>query len=167
MWPWRRRVEVLLASSAGDDATAALAMILRYHRRPATLDEVRRAIHGDRTGAPTAQQVVEAAERFRLRGRGLKLGDPRLLARIPMPSIVHLVLEPGPFPRPLENLDGYFGVLVLASPRRVRWIDPYDGETEDDLAGFLAIASGVFLVFDELPVLPRAWLHRAHRDGGN
>jgi ABC-type bacteriocin/lantibiotic exporter with double-glycine peptidase domain len=158
MWPWRRRVEVVLVSSAGDDATAALAMILRYHRKPVTLDEVRQAIHGDRTGAPHAGLVIEAAERFRLRGRGLGLNDPRQLARIPTPSIVHLVSDRGPFPRPLENLAGYFAVLVSTSPRRVRWIDPYDGEIEDDLAGFLAIASGVVLVFQEFDPLPRAWL---------
>jgi ABC-type bacteriocin/lantibiotic exporter with double-glycine peptidase domain len=164
MWPWRRRVQVVLNSSAGDDATAALAMILRYHRKPATLDEVRQAIYGDRTGVH-AGHVIEAAERFRLRGRGLALDDPRQLAYIPTPSIVHLGAEPGPFPRPLENLEGHFGVMVSILPRRVRWIDPYIGELEDDLAGFLAIASGVFLVFDEVDPLPRAWLHGAHRDG--
>jgi ATP-binding cassette subfamily B protein len=166
MWPWRRRIEVVLASSAGDDATAALTMILRYHRNPATFVEVRRAIYGDRTGA-NAGHVVEAAERFRLRGRGLAVDDPRQLAHLPMPSIVHLVSEPGPFPRPLENLEGYFGVLVSISPHRVRWIDPYIGEREGDRARFIAIASGVFLVFEPLPPLPRAWLHRAHHDGEN
>ena len=46
-------------------------MILRYHRKPVTFDEVRKAIYKDRTGVPNASDVVEAAERFRLRMRGL------------------------------------------------------------------------------------------------
>jgi ABC-type bacteriocin/lantibiotic exporter with double-glycine peptidase domain len=165
MWPWRRRLEVVTVSSAGDDATAALTMILRYHREPVTLDEVRRAIHGDRTGVPHAGHVIGAAERFHLHGRGLAVDDPRQLVHIPTPSIVHLASELGPFPWPLENLDGFFGVLVSISPRRARWIDPYIGEREGDLARFIAVASGVFLVFDHVPTLPRARLHGTRRDG--
>ena len=158
MWPWRRRVEVVLAARAQDNAAAALTMILRYHRRAVTIDEVRQAIDGDRTGAPHAGHVVDAAARFRLRGRGLALDDPQQLAQIPTPSIVHLMNDRGRFPRPFENLDGYFGVVVSRSPQQVRWIDPYDGENEDAPAGFFAIASGVFLVFDEVAPLPRARL---------
>jgi len=46
-------------------------MILRYHRKPVTFDEVRKAIYKDRTGVPNASDVVEAAERFLLHMRGL------------------------------------------------------------------------------------------------
>jgi hypothetical protein len=39
MWPWwKKRVEIVLASTAGDDATAALTMILRYHRRSVSIE---------------------------------------------------------------------------------------------------------------------------------
>src|ERR1700759_202438 len=103
MWPWRRRVEVVLASSAGDDATAALTMILRYHRKPATFDEGRQAIYEDRTGVPNAAQVVNAAERCHLRGRGL-FGEARMLpATIPTPNIAHMMPDRGQFPRPLDK----------------------------------------------------------------
>jgi ABC-type bacteriocin/lantibiotic exporter with double-glycine peptidase domain len=62
-------------------------MLLRYHRRPVTFDEVRQAIYKDRTGVPNAAHVVEAAERFRLHVRGLAVEDPMLLESIPTPNI--------------------------------------------------------------------------------
>jgi ABC-type bacteriocin/lantibiotic exporter with double-glycine peptidase domain len=165
MWPWRRRVEVVLASTAGDDTTAALTMILRYHRRSVAFDEVRQAIYEDRTGAPNANHVVAAAEHFRLQVRGLAIDHPTLLARIPTPSIAHVMRDPGPFPRRLdEGLDGYFAVVVSISPRRVRWIDPYLGEHDHEHAVFLDYASGVFLVFDDGHALPRARLRSAASD---
>src|SRR5215475_6642238 len=98
MWPWRRRIEVVLASRAGDDATAALTMILRHHRRSVTLDDVRQAIYGGRTGAPNANQVVAAAESFRLHVRGLAVEDPRQLVHVPTPNIAHVMRDRGPFP---------------------------------------------------------------------
>jgi ABC-type bacteriocin/lantibiotic exporter with double-glycine peptidase domain len=166
MWPWSRRVEVVLASSAGDDATAALTMILRYHRKAVTFDEVRQAIYGDGTGVPDAGHVVKAAERFRLRARGLALEDPRQLASIPTPNIAHMMPNLGPFPRARdEPLDGYFAVVASTSTRRVRWIDPNVGQIDDRPAEFLEFASGVFLVFDEASALPRAQLRPIATDG--
>ena len=159
MWPWRRRVEVVLALIAGDDATATLAMILRYHRRSVTLDEVRQAIHGDRTGALNANHVVAAAEQFRLQARGLAADHPTQLGQIPTPSIAHMMQGPGPFPRRRDqDRDGYFAVVVSISPRRIRWIDPYSGQRDHEHAVFLEYASGVFLVFDDAQALPRARL---------
>jgi ABC-type bacteriocin/lantibiotic exporter with double-glycine peptidase domain len=149
MWPWRRRVEVVLASSAGDDATAALTMILRYHRRPGTFDEVRRAIYEDRTDA-SAAHVVKAAERFHLRGRGYGLEDSALLARIPTPCIAHMKPDRGPVPRASDAaVYGYFAVVAAISSHRVRWIDPYVGQIDNAPVEFFTLASGTFLVFDK------------------
>lgn len=165
MWPWRRRVEVVLASSAGDDTTAALTMILRYHRRSVTFDEVRQAIYDDRTGPPNGNHVVAAAEHFRLQVRGLGIDRPTLLARIPTPNIAHVMRDPGPFPRRLDGgLDGSFVVVVSTSPRRIRWIDPYTGQRDREHAAFLEYASGVFLVFEDARALPRAKLRSAASD---
>lgn len=149
-------------SSSGDDATAALTMILRYHRRTVTVDEVRKAIHDGRTGVPHAGHVIAAAERFRLRGRGLVIDHPGWLARIPTPNIAHMMSDRGQFPRSLDNgLDGYFAVTVSTSPRRIRWIDPYVGQIDDEPAAFVEFASGVFLVFEDAQALPRAKLRSA------
>jgi ABC-type bacteriocin/lantibiotic exporter with double-glycine peptidase domain len=165
MWPWRRRVEVVLTSSAGDSTTAALTMILRYHRRSVTLDEVRQAIHGDRTGAANANQVVAAAEHFRLHVRGLGIDHPTLLTQIPTPNIAHMMMDPGPFPRRLDQgLEGTFVVVVSISPRRIRWIDPDMGQRDREHAVFLEYASGVFLVFDDAHTLPRARLRSVASD---
>jgi ABC-type bacteriocin/lantibiotic exporter with double-glycine peptidase domain len=165
MWPWRRRVEVVLASSAEDGTTAALTMILRYHRRSVTLDEVRQAIYGDRTGAPDANQVVAAAEHFRLHVRGLGIDHPTQVARIPTPNIAHMMPDRGPFPRALDkSLDGYFVVVVSTSPRRIRWIDPSMGQRDREHAVFVERASGVFLVFDDAHALPRARLRPVASD---
>jgi ABC-type bacteriocin/lantibiotic exporter with double-glycine peptidase domain len=150
MWPWRRRVETVLASTAGDDATAALTMILRYYRRPVSIDDVRQAIYQDHTGVLDAQQVVTAAERFRMRARGIFMEDATLLARIPTPNIAHVMPDRGEFPRHLDaGLDGYFVVVASTSLRHVRWIDPYIGQLDDQPTEFLALASGVFLLFHE------------------
>src|SRR5262249_40019863 len=148
-----------LDSSAGDDATAALTMILRYHRRRVSFDDVRWAIFEDRTGAPSAADVIAAAEHFRLHGRGLMLEDPTLLGRIPTPNIAHLMGDGGPFPRRLnEGLAGYLAVVVATSAHHVRWIAPHVGQIDDPRAAFLEFASGVFLVFDEAPAPPHAKL---------
>ena len=148
MWPWRRRVDVVLASSAGDDTIAALTMILRYHRKSVTFDEVRRAIYEDRTGLPTALDVVHAAERFQLRGRGLAVEEPMQLAHIATPTIAHMMPDRGEFPRPRDKgLDGYFVVVASISPRRIRWIDPYIGQIAGDHTKFLELTSGIFLEF--------------------
>jgi len=195
MWPWRRRVEVVLASSAGDDATAALTMILRYHRKPVTLDEVRQAIHKDRKPldveaairmlsqdrsvtleevlratrkdrVPHAGTVVEAADRFDLHARGLAVDDPMVLKSIPTPNIAHMMRVRGQYPRPLEGgLDGYFAVVVSISQHNVHWINPYVGQLDDEPDAFCEFASGIFLVFDEAAPLPRARLRPVASDG--
>jgi ABC-type bacteriocin/lantibiotic exporter with double-glycine peptidase domain len=132
-------------------------MILRYHRKPVTFGDVRQAIYEHRVETPTALHVVAAAEHFRLRGRGLGIDDPRQLVHLSTPSIAHMLVERGPFPRARHHgLDGFFAVVVAVTPHRVRWIDPYAGEIDEDRLEFLAHASGVFLVFDAAQPLPRA-----------
>lgn len=160
-WPWRRRIEVVAVADAGDDATAALTMILRYHGRSVTTSEVREAIYGERTEPPNALDVVRAAEAYRLQGRGVKLDHPSLLLRLSTPNIAHMSWASGAFPRSADDgYDGYFAVVESVTDRRVRWIHPYQGERFDvDHASFAEIATGIFLEFGEAMALPRAGLH--------
>src|SRR5690349_3515807 len=67
---------------------AALAMVLGFHGRQVSLEQVRDACGAGRDGV-TARQIVEAGELFHLRGRGVKLdaGDLELL--IPGATILH------------------------------------------------------------------------------
>jgi hypothetical protein len=141
-------------------------MLLRYHRRPVTFDEVRQAIYEDRTGVPNAGDVVKAAERFRLRVLGLAAEDPMLLESIPTPNIALMMRDRGQFPRSLDGgINGYFAVVVSISQHSVRWINPYVGEIDEEPDAFCELASGIFLVFDEAHPLPRARLRPIASDG--
>ena len=159
MWRWTRRLDVVLASDAGDDSIAALATIVRFHYRSATLEQVQQAVHSV-GGEANAVQLVHAAEHFSLRTRGLELTHSSLIAKIPTPCIAHMARVRGDIPRRWQNIDGYFAAVGSISTlfRRVAWIDPYSGRTKASLSEFLHYASGIFLVFDRAQKLPRARL---------
>jgi ABC-type bacteriocin/lantibiotic exporter with double-glycine peptidase domain len=163
MWRWTRRLDVVLASEAGDNLIAALATIVRFHNRSVTLEQVQQAVHSV-GGKPNAEQVVNAAERFSLRTRGVEISDASWIAKTPTPSIAHMLPVRGDIPRRWQNTDGYFAVVGSISMLfgRVAWIDPDSGWTKSSLSEFLHYASGVFLVFEKAQVLPRARL-RDHR----
>jgi hypothetical protein len=170
--PWRRRVEPVLSSQAGDDATASLATILYHHHRRVSLDEIRRAIYTGDSEIPNALQIVEAAANFGLRARGVKIDRAALVAALPTPNIAHLLTTPGQFPRDLANEprirvrlrddgteldhDTLFAVVTDVSSRRVAWIDPFTGPTRASLEQFVSLASGIFLLFEDGPPPPRA-----------
>ena len=158
MWPWKKRIEIVNPEDAGDDAIAALTMILRYYQKSVTVQEVEQAIYQSSTsGVPTALNLIAAGEHFGLQGKALGLQDERHLDQIPTPNIAHMSLNPGRLPRqlplPLDNC--YFAVVSSISTRRVCWVDPYLGNLDEARAEFAARASGVFLIFaqrDSLPV---------------
>jgi hypothetical protein len=84
-------------------------------------------------------------------------------ARIPTPNIAHVMPDRGEFPRHLDaGLDGYFVVVASTSLRHVCWIDPYMGQLDDQPTEFLALASGVFLLFHEAAA-PAPTQHEGHR----
>jgi len=160
MWPWRRP-EVVLVEDAGDDATAALTTILRFHRRSVTTAEVRRAVRDAGDDPPSANTIVAVAERFRLQTRGLLVEDPQQIMRLALPCIVHMSHTPGQYPRPLGEVeDGYFAVLTALKLDRVHWIDPYEGAIDATYQVFFEYASGAVLVFGRARPLPPARLTR-------
>ena len=161
LWPRKRMLDVVLNDDAGCDAAATLTMILRFHGRSASRAEVRAAIDAEGCSPGTALGIVQAAERFRLRARGLQLTQPRHFFEIAKPSIVHILPQPGPFPRDGEGggwAEGYFAVLEAASLAHIGLIDPYVGRVDVGHAAFFTIASGVVLTFGEGAPLPRAAL---------
>jgi ABC-type bacteriocin/lantibiotic exporter with double-glycine peptidase domain len=159
MWRWNKRLDVVLASEAGDDSIAALATIVRFHDRSVTLEQVRQAVH-DVGGEANAAQIADAAERFSLQTQGFMISHCSRIAQIRTPSIAHMVRVRGDIPRRWQNIDGYFAVVGSISMlfRRVAWIDPYSGRTTTSLSEFLHYASGAFLVFEKAQALPRAKL---------
>lgn len=161
-WPWKRRVEVVLVEDAGDDATATLAMILRYHRRTIAIADVAEALSVDSGPVRTALDIVHAAEHFRLQTRAVELAHASHFGQIPLPCIAHMSRTLGSLPRRHEEYgDCYFALIERVTPSTVHWIDPYEGRVEhfqDDLA---AQATGVCLLFGEADPLPGAMLRSA------
>ena len=163
MWRrWWRQPEVVLIADAGDDATAALTTILRFHGRSVSIAEVKQVLERDETGCSHAGHVVAAAEHFRLRVQGIFVEDGRCLGEVSTPSIAHMSMTPGSFPRPLGTVDdSYFSVVVAISESRVREIDPYRGQFNWARSDFMSHATGVFLTFDAASPLPRMRLSQA------
>jgi ABC-type bacteriocin/lantibiotic exporter with double-glycine peptidase domain len=163
MWRrWWRQPEVVLVADAGDDATAALTTILRFHDRSVSIAEVMQVLERDETGRSHAGHVVAAAEHFRLRAQGFFVEDERSLREVSTPNIAHMSMTPGSFPRPPGTVDDtYFSVVVAISESRVREIDPYRGRLNWARSDFLSHATGVFLTFDAASPLPRARLGQA------
>ena len=154
-WPWKRRVEVITREQAGDDATAALAMILRYHRRTVTIDEVRQAIFRGEHRPSNALDLVQAAENYRLRGQGVRIDHPSFLQRITLPCIAHMSFGRASLEQPI---DGHFAVIDRVTPSGAHLIDPYRGPSDDAYADLVDMWTGVVLVFEEASAAPRAVL---------
>ncbi|MBL8943702.1 MAG: peptidase domain-containing ABC transporter, partial [Myxococcales bacterium] len=85
--PRRRRVPHVQAHQTTDCGAACLAMVLRLHGRTERLDDVRAAVGVGRDGA-TAQAILQAADGFGLRGRGLRL-EPADLRFVRPGTILH------------------------------------------------------------------------------
>ncbi len=85
--PRRRRVPHVQAHQTTDCGAACLAMVLRLHGRTERLDDVRAAVGVGRDGA-TAQAILQAADGFGLRGRGLRL-EPADLRFVRPGAILH------------------------------------------------------------------------------
>ncbi|HWO20937.1 MAG TPA: cysteine peptidase family C39 domain-containing protein [Kofleriaceae bacterium] len=160
MWPWRTRIEPVTWAEAGDDATASLAMILRYHKKQVRLDEVRCAIHADGALHISAGSIVGAAKSFGLRATGLEVFDAHdLIQRVSSPCIMHVPTDPAlPARAHLESVrDGFFAVVEKVSPYlgKLTLIDPQSGDREEL---FLRGRSGILLLFEPAHALPVAKL---------
>ena len=81
------RIPYIQQHTAADCGPACLAMVLAYHGRRVRLDAVRESVGAGRDGA-SALNLIQAARRYNLRGRGvtLELVD---LDYLPPASILH------------------------------------------------------------------------------
>ncbi len=108
----RRRVPCVLQHELSDCGAACLAMVLRMHGHAVKLDEVRRVIGIGREGS-SAAQLLEAAEHYHMRGRGLEV-DPDDLRHLPPGTILHWDFN-------------HFVVLERVTRRGLRLVDPAHG----------------------------------------
>ena len=83
----RRRIPVMRQLSAAECGAACLAMVLGYYDKAVPLDEIRSVMGIGRDGA-TALAILNAASRYGLRGRGVKL-DVDELHWLPAGTLLH------------------------------------------------------------------------------
>jgi ATP-binding cassette, subfamily B, bacterial len=82
-----RRIPVVRQLSATECGATCLAMVLGYYRKAVQLQEIRSVMGIGRDGA-SALAILEAAARYGLRGRGVKI-DVDHLAWLPPGAILH------------------------------------------------------------------------------
>ncbi|MEQ1503349.1 MAG: cysteine peptidase family C39 domain-containing protein, partial [Myxococcota bacterium] len=116
-----------------DCGAACLAMVLALHGRPVPLGVVQDAIGADRNGADAAS-LLEAAERFGLRGRGVSL-DLDALDTLPQGAVLHWGFQ-------------HFVVFDRVTASGVDLVDPGCGRRRVTLARFGRSFTGVALTFE-------------------
>lgn len=129
-----QRFACVRQTDATDCGAACLATILLHHDRTTSLGRVREAVRTDLMGT-TAMGLVEGAERFGLRARGVR-ADLNALPTLPLPAIAH-VEEPGRRHFVVVHRVGRNGVVVA---------DPAAGVRRMPLSEFAAWWTGVLVL---------------------
>ena len=97
-----------------DCGAACLAMVLRYHGREMRLEDVRELVGAGRDGTDAAQ-ILDAAERCGMRGRGLKLEVADLREGMMLEGTVSNVAQFGAFVDLGVHQDGLVHVSQLSN----------------------------------------------------
>ena len=119
-----------------DCGPACLAMVLNYHGRESSVDDIRERLGTSRDGT-TGYELVRVARELGMEARGVKAQDLVALKNVPLPAIAHYT-------------QGHFVVLERVRPARsVRVVDPMRGRLDLPLEEFRAIFSGVLVLFQK------------------
>ncbi len=128
--PWVQQME------SADCGAACLAMVLALHGKHVPLQEVREAV-GLGQGGVSAGDLVEAAPRFGLRGRGVRL-EPEELRFLAAGSVLHWGFD-------------HFVIYERHDRRGVWVVDPASGRERVPWARFREQFTGVALSFEPAP----------------
>ncbi|MGE5177613.1 MAG: peptidase domain-containing ABC transporter [Bacteroidota bacterium] len=137
-----------------DCGPACLAMILAWHGRESSVDDVRDRLGTSRDGT-SGFELVRVARELGLSARGVKASGVEALAGVPLPAIAHyttghfVVLErvrAGRSGRP-SSASGGSGTLSTAHGS-VRVVDPVRGRLTRSFSDFAADFSGVLVLFE-------------------
>ncbi|MEV5407690.1 peptidase domain-containing ABC transporter [Thermopolyspora sp. NPDC052614] len=131
-----RRVPVIVQNSATECGAACLAMVLSFHGRRTTVQEVSDRLEVGRDGL-SALAIVQAARLYGLQAKAFSL-EPTDLARVPMPAVVHWEFQ-------------HFVVVERWTPRHVDIVDPGHGRVRLSAEEFDAGFTGVLLAFEPAP----------------
>jgi len=128
------RVPWLPTALSYDCGPACLAMVLNYHGRESSVDDIRERLGTSRDGT-TGYELVRVARELGMEAKGVKALDFAALALVSLPAIAHYT-------------QGHFVVLENVRPRRsVRVVDPVRGRLVLSLEEFKKLSSGVLVLF--------------------
>jgi ABC-type bacteriocin/lantibiotic exporter with double-glycine peptidase domain len=128
-----KKVPFVQQLEAADCGAACLAMVLAYHGRTMSLDEVRQAA-GTSSRGTDAMWIVRAGEQLGMRGRGVSLDLPQL-RYLPTGSVLHWGMN-------------HFVVLERVRRGGVDICDPGYGRRHVPLDKFSKQFTGVALIFE-------------------
>jgi ATP-binding cassette subfamily B protein len=133
-WRGRRQVPVVQQMSDTECGAACLAMVLGYHGREVSLEQVRDLCGGGRDGV-TARSLLDAAAALGLRGRAVKI-DVGDLARLPAgSSVLHWEFQ-------------HFVVLARVLRDGAEIVDPAVGRRRVSTEELRRCLTGVALIFE-------------------
>ncbi|HEX2059964.1 MAG TPA: peptidase domain-containing ABC transporter, partial [Thermoanaerobaculia bacterium] len=132
-----KRIRLVTQTAAADCGAACLAMTLSLHGRHVALEDVR-AVTGLSRHGVDAQHLLQAAEHFGLRGRGVHVRTPDDLAYLDPGSILHWEFR-------------HFVVLERAEKKGAWILDPADGRRFVPRAQLERALTGVALALEPGP----------------
>jgi ATP-binding cassette subfamily B protein len=129
----RRHIPVMRQLSATECGAACLAMVLGYYHKAVPLDEIRALMGIGRDGA-SALAILDAASRYGLRGRGVKI-DVEEIQWLPKGTILHWELN-------------HFVVFERLRGDSVEIVDPGTGRRRVSAEQFCRSFTGVALLLE-------------------